>query len=155
MDVATAIATGQDYLHATGDLDRDGDKIPNRLDRDSNADGSIDHGMGNKMYDWPEHILGRKGDRDSDGIPNKYDDDVDGDGRRDDYIEISPATLMGNDPATPTIKPRTEPGTKPTTDPGKPRPRWREIERPDADPAPKAKFKKNRIKASTRRRGMY
>ena len=92
MDVATAVATGQDYLHATGDLDRDGDQIPNRLDRDSNADGSIDHGMGNKMYDWPEHILGRKGDRDSDGIPNKYDDDVDGDLFGDDDPKQQPKT---------------------------------------------------------------
>ena len=43
MDVATAIATGQDYLSATGDLDRDGDQIPNRLDMDNNADGELDY----------------------------------------------------------------------------------------------------------------
>ena len=43
MDVTTALATGQDYLHATGDLDRDGDAIPNRLDVDSNSDGELDH----------------------------------------------------------------------------------------------------------------
>ena len=41
MDITTAVATGQDYLNATGDLDRDGDQIANRLDLDSNEDGSI------------------------------------------------------------------------------------------------------------------
>ena len=45
MDVVTAIATGQDYLSATGDLDRDGDDIPNRLDLDNNDDGELDHTM--------------------------------------------------------------------------------------------------------------
>jgi len=45
MDVTTAIATGQDYLGATGDLDRDGDDIPNRLDVDNNDDGELDHTM--------------------------------------------------------------------------------------------------------------
>jgi len=45
MDVVTAIATGQDYLRATGDLDRDGDDIPNRLDADNNDDGELDHTM--------------------------------------------------------------------------------------------------------------
>ena len=124
MDIATAIATGQDYLDATGDLDRDGDKIPNRLDLDNNEDGSIDHGMGNKMYDWPEHILGRKGDRDSDGIPNRYDDDVDGDGVDDDYIEIDIASILGDAPVKePDVElpPVTTPGTKPR------KPRWKEI----------------------------
>lgn len=43
MDIVDAIATGQDYLHASGDLDRDGDGIPNRLDLDSNMDGELDH----------------------------------------------------------------------------------------------------------------
>ena len=43
MDVVDAIATGQDYLVATGDLDRDGDDIPNRLDMDNNADGELDY----------------------------------------------------------------------------------------------------------------
>ena len=42
MDIATAIATGQDFLQATGDLDRDGDQIPNRLDMDNNSDGELD-----------------------------------------------------------------------------------------------------------------
>ena len=42
MSVVDAIATGQDYLYATGDLDRDGDDIPNRLDMDNNADGELD-----------------------------------------------------------------------------------------------------------------
>ena len=42
MDVVDAITTGQDFLHATGDLDRDGDQIPNRLDMDNNSDGELD-----------------------------------------------------------------------------------------------------------------
>ena len=43
MSVVDAIATGQNYLQASGDLDRDGDQIPNRLDMDSNMDGELDH----------------------------------------------------------------------------------------------------------------
>ena len=43
MTVVDAIATGQNYLQASGDLDRDGDNIPNRLDMDSNMDGDLDH----------------------------------------------------------------------------------------------------------------
>ncbi len=43
MDIVDAIATGQNYLQASGDLDRDGDNIPNRLDMDSNMDGDLDH----------------------------------------------------------------------------------------------------------------
>ena len=43
MDIVDAIATGQNYLQASGDLDRDGDGIPNRLDMDSNMDGDLDH----------------------------------------------------------------------------------------------------------------
>ena len=43
MSVVDAIATGQNYLQASGDLDRDGDQIPNRLDMDSNMDGDLDH----------------------------------------------------------------------------------------------------------------
>ena len=39
------LASGQDYLGRTGDLDRDGDGIPNRLDLDSNNDRRLDHGM--------------------------------------------------------------------------------------------------------------
>jgi len=46
MDVMDAIATGQDYLSATRDLDRDGDQIPNRLDMDNDGDGNIDFEMG-------------------------------------------------------------------------------------------------------------
>ena len=46
MDVMDAIATGQDYLSATRDLDRDGDQIPNRLDMDADGDGRLDFEMG-------------------------------------------------------------------------------------------------------------
>ena len=46
MDVMDAIATGQGYLSATKDLDRDYDGIPNRLDMDADADGRLDFEMG-------------------------------------------------------------------------------------------------------------
>ena len=45
MDVMDAIATGQDYLSSTRDLDRDGDQIPNRLDMDNDGDGRLDFEM--------------------------------------------------------------------------------------------------------------
>ena len=41
-----AIATGQGYLGATGDLDRDYDGIPNRLDMDADGDSELDFEMG-------------------------------------------------------------------------------------------------------------
>ena len=142
----------QDVLYSTGDLDRDGDQIPNRLDLDNNDDGSLDYGIGNKMYDWPERILGRKGDRDSDSIPNKYDDDVDGDGMRDDYVDIDINSIMGGDTETaePDVTPSPHyPPTKPGTVPGKPR--WKKIPRPNVDPKPKGM----RRKPSSIRRGIY
>jgi len=46
MSVMDAIATGQGYLSATDDLDRDFDGIPNRLDMDNNDDGRLDFEMG-------------------------------------------------------------------------------------------------------------
>ena len=54
MDVMDAIATGQGYLDATGDLDRDFDGIPNRLDMDNNDDGELDFSMNNKGDDFIE-----------------------------------------------------------------------------------------------------
>ena len=45
MDVMDALQTGQGYLSATGDLDRDYDGIPNRLDLDNNSDGDLDFSM--------------------------------------------------------------------------------------------------------------
>ena len=48
MDVMDAIATGQDYLSATRDLDRDYDGIPNRLDMDADGDGRLDFEMGSE-----------------------------------------------------------------------------------------------------------
>ncbi len=46
MDVMDAIATGQGYLDATNDLDRDYDGIPNRLDMDADGDSELDFEMG-------------------------------------------------------------------------------------------------------------
>jgi hypothetical protein len=54
MDVVDAIATGQNYLQASGDLDRDGDQIPNRLDIDSNMDGELDFETFNDGEDFVE-----------------------------------------------------------------------------------------------------
>ena len=54
MDVMDAIATGQGYLDATGDLDRDFDGIPNRLDMDNNDDGELDFAMNNRGDDFIE-----------------------------------------------------------------------------------------------------
>jgi len=54
MDVMDAIATGQGYLDATGDLDRDFDGIPNRLDMDNNDDGELDFSMNNRGDDFIE-----------------------------------------------------------------------------------------------------
>jgi len=155
IDVIDTEVLDQDVLYSTGDLDRDADDIPNRLDLDNNDDGSLDYGMGNKMYDWPERIFGRKGDRDSDGIPNIDDPNPathDWEDSDDDFIEIDFESLMGNAPVKePDVKP-------PTTDPGtKPRkPRWKNIPRPNVDPRPKAKnIDKVRRKATIKRRGMY
>ena len=51
MGVMDAIATGQGYLDATNDLDRDFDGIPNRLDMDNNDDGDLDFSMDNNSGD--------------------------------------------------------------------------------------------------------
>jgi hypothetical protein len=48
MGVMDALQTGQGYLSATGDLDRDFDGIPNRLDLDNNSDGELDFSMNNR-----------------------------------------------------------------------------------------------------------
>ncbi len=53
-----------------GDGDRDGDGIPNRVDRDRNGDGIPNHMQQND----------RQRDRDRDGVPNRVDRDRDGDG---------------------------------------------------------------------------
>jgi len=143
----------QDVLYPTGDLDRDGDQIPNRLDLDNDDDGSLDFGNGNKMYDWPERIFGRKGDRDSDGIPNLEDSDIDGDGMNDDFIELDFDSIMGGgtETAEPDVTPSPHyPPTKPGTVPGKPR--WKKIPKPGVNPRPKAI---DRRRASTRRSGIY
>ena len=54
MGVMDAISTGQGYLSATGDLDRDFDGIPNRLDLDNNGDGELDFAMNNRGDDFIE-----------------------------------------------------------------------------------------------------
>ena len=148
---------GQDVLYRTGEepkFDRDGDGISNEYDVDSNDDGSIDYGMGNKMYDWPERTFGRKGDRDSDGIPNTNDDNPgtpswEDDG--DDFIEIDFESLMGNAPVKePGVAP---PTTTPSTTPGKPR--WKKIRKPEPGTQGKPKAEVARRKATIRKGRMY
>jgi hypothetical protein len=51
MTVIDAMKTGQGYL-PTGDLDRDFDGIPNRLDMDNNNDGVLDFSMGSGNEDF-------------------------------------------------------------------------------------------------------
>lgn len=83
MDVMDALQTGQGYLSATGDLDRDYDGIPNRLDLDNNSDGNLDFSMNSD---------------------NSFDDD---------FIELDINFLRSNAPVKePGIKtPTTKPGT--------------------------------------------
>ena len=83
MDVVDALQTGQGYLSATKDLDRDFDGIPNRLDLDNNGDGDLDFSMNNR---------------------NSFDDD---------FIELDIDFLRSNAPVKePGIKtPTTKPGT--------------------------------------------
>jgi hypothetical protein len=83
MDVMDALQTGQGYLSATGDLDRDYDGIPNRLDLDNNSDGDLDFSMNSG---------------------NSFDDD---------FIELDINFLRSNAPVKePGIKtPTTKPGT--------------------------------------------
>ena len=84
MGVMDALQTGQGYLSATGDLDRDFDGVPNRLDLDNNGDGDLDFSMDNR---------------------NSFDDD---------FIELDIDFLRSNAPVKePGIKttPTTKPGT--------------------------------------------
>ena len=84
MGVIDALQTGQGYLSATGDLDRDFDGVPNRLDLDNNGDGDLDFSMDNR---------------------NSFDDD---------FIELDIDFLRSNAPVKePGIKttPTTKPGT--------------------------------------------
>jgi hypothetical protein len=83
MNVVDALQTGQGYLSATKDLDRDFDGIPNRLDLDNNGDGDLDFSMNNR---------------------NSFDDD---------FIELDIDFLRSNAPVKePGIKtPTTKPGT--------------------------------------------
>lgn len=83
MGVMDALQTGQGYLSATGDLDRDYDGIPNRLDLDNNSDGDLDFSMNSR---------------------NSFEDD---------FIELDIDFLRSNAPVKePGIKtPTTKPGT--------------------------------------------
>ena len=130
MDVMDAIATGQGYLDATNDLDRDFDGIPNRLDMDNNDDGELDFAMGRK-----------------DRYKSIGDDN-------EDFIELDIDFLRNDSPGT---KEKERTTTTPTTKPGK-GDKWRTIKRPKVDPKPKADKRMDRSdkpRPSYRRRGMF
>ena len=130
MGVMDAIATGQGYLGATNDLDRDFDGIPNRLDMDNNDDGELDFAMGRK-----------------DRYKSIGDDN-------EDFIELDIDFLRNDSPGT---KEKERTTTTPTTKPGK-GDKWRTIKRPKVDPKPKADKRMDRSdkpRPSYRRRGMF
>ena len=158
MTMMDAVQTGQGYL-PTGDLDRDFDGVPNRLDMDNNSDGRLDFSKNNGRYS------------------NKRDND--------DFIELDIDFLRSNSPVkqpgigTPVTKPPREkkpwetikrpqvdprpkanapvkePGIDtPITKPPKEKNPWETIKRPKVDPRPKALDDENN-KPSFRRRGMF
>ena len=158
MTMMDAVQTGQGYL-PTGDLDRDFDGVPNRLDMDNNSDGRLDYSNNNSRYS------------------NKRDND--------DFIELDIDFLRSNSPVkqpgigTPVTKPPREkkpwetikrpqvdprpkanapvkePGIDtPITKPPKEKNPWETIKRPKVDPRPKALDDENN-KPSFRRRGMF
>ena len=158
MTMMDAVQTGQGYL-PTGDLDRDFDGVPNRLDMDNNSDGRLDFSKNNGRYG------------------NKRDND--------DFIELDIDFLRSNSPVkqpgigTPVTKPPKEkkpwetikrpqvdprpkanapvkePGIDtPITKPPKEKNPWETIKRPKVDPRPKALDDENN-KPSFRRRGMF
>jgi hypothetical protein len=158
MTMMDAVQTGQGYL-PTGDLDRDFDGIPNRLD--NNSDGRLDFSDNSNRYG------NQRGN--------------------DDFIELDIDFLRSNVPVKkpninrpkpindpnkkqpwetvrrPQVDPRPkalgnapvkEPGIKePITKPGE-GDKWKKIKRPQVDPRPKA-MGDEMAKPSFRRRGMF
>lgn len=108
MSVMDALETGQGYLAATNELDRDFDGVPNRLDMDNNDDGRLDFSMSS----------------------GRYSDNKGG----DDFIELDIDFLRNDSPGT---KEKERTITTPTTKPGE-GDKWKTIKRPKVDPRPKA-----------------
>ena len=157
MTMIDAVKTGQGYL-PTGDLDRDFDRIPNRLDMDNNSDGRLDFSDNSNRYG------NQRGN--------------------DDFIELDIDFLRSNAPVKqpgidqpitkpfqpkrpwetikrPQVDPRPKansPVTKPEIDTPITKPdednKWKKIKRPQVDPRPKA-LGDEKIKPSFRRRGMF
>jgi hypothetical protein len=175
MSVMDAIATGQGYLSATGDLDRDFDGIPNRLDMDNNDDGKLDFEMGasddfidldidflrNNIPGTKERertttrptTIPEKGDKWRTTKRPKVDPrpkaQMDND---EDFIDLDIDFLRNDSPGT---KEKERTITTPTTRPGK-GDKWRTIKRPKVDPRPKAENPNmDKPKPSYRRRGMF
>jgi hypothetical protein len=166
MGVMDALQTGQGYLSATGDLDRDFDGVPNRLDLDNNSDGELDFSMNNRNSFDDDFI-----DLDIDFLRSnapvkepeikrpitKPGTGTDWDRVKRPQVDPKPKAFGDQDDMNyfRSNAPVKEPGIKtPTTKPGTGTD-WDKIKRPKADPKPKAMGDEERIRPSYRRRGMF
>lgn len=165
MGVMDALQTGQGYLSATGDLDRDFDGVPNRLDLDNNGDGDLDFSMDNRnsfdddFIELDIDFLRSNAPVKDPGIKRpltKPGTGTDWDTVKRPKVDPKPKALNDLDRDFMSNAPVKEPGIKttPTTKPGTGTD-WDKIKRPKADPKPKAMGDEERIRPSYRRRGMF
>lgn len=166
MGVMDALQTGQGYLSATGDLDRDFDGIPNRLDLDNNSDGELDFSMNNRnsfddnFIELDIDFLRSNAPVKDPGIKRpitKPGTGTDWDRVKRPQVDPKPKAFGDQDDMDyfKSNSPVKEPGIKtPTTKPGTGTD-WDKIKRPKADPKPKADVDQERIRPSYRRRGMF
>lgn len=166
MGVMDALQTGQGYLSATGDLDRDFDGIPNRLDLDNNSDGELDFAMNNRnsfnddFIELDIDFLRSNAPVKDPGIKRpitKPGTGTDWDRVKRPQVDPKPKAFGDQDDMDyfKSNSPVKEPGIKtPTTKPGTGTD-WDKIKRPKADPKPKAMGDEERIRPSYRRRGMF
>jgi len=166
MGVMDALQTGQGYLSATGDLDRDFDGIPNRLDLDNNSDGELDFSMNNRnsfddnFIELDIDFLRSNAPVKDPGIKRpitKPGTGTDWDRVKRPQVDPKPKAFGDQDDMDyfKSNSPVKEPGIKtPTTKPGTGTD-WDKIKRPKADPKPKAMGDEERIRPSYRRRGMF
>ena len=165
MGVMDALQTGQGYLSATKDLDRDFDGIPNRLDLDNNGDGDLDFSMDNRnsfdddFIELDIDFLRSNAPVKDPGIKRpitKPGTGTDWDTVKRPKVDPKPKAFDDLDRDFMSNAPVKEPGIKttPTTKPGTGTD-WDKIKRPKADPKPKAMGNEERIRPSYRRRGMF
>ena len=158
MTMMDAVQTGQGYL-PTGDLDRDFDRIPNRLDMDNNSDGNLDFASNSDRFN--------RGRTNDDFIELDIDFLRSGSPVKEPGID-RPITIPKEKKPWETIKrPQVDPrpkasGNAPVKEPGIEEPitkpgegdGWKKIKRPLQDPRPKA-MGDEMAKPSFRRRGMF